>query len=73
VHRLVVLVDAEERDVEVVARIREVVVIAAKKSDLLFGREDNAEVGILLEPIQPVLPAVVERDDVAPEPGLCAR
>jgi hypothetical protein len=35
-----VLVDAEEGHVEVVARVCEVVVVAAEERYLLFGRED---------------------------------
>ena len=37
VHGLVVFVDAEERHVDVVTRIGEVVVVAAEESDLFFG------------------------------------
>ena len=47
--RLVVLVDAEEADVEVVARVLEVVRVAAEEGDLLLGGEDEADVGVLLE------------------------
>ena len=46
--RLVVLVDAEEADVEVEARVLEVVRVAAEEGDLLLGREDEADVGVLL-------------------------
>ena len=62
--RLVVLVDAEEADVEVVARVLEVVRVAAEEGDLLLGGEDEADVGVLLERVQVVLAAGVERDDV---------
>ena len=47
--RLAVLVDAEEADVEVVARVLEVVRVAAEEGDLLLGGEDEADVGVLLE------------------------
>ena len=68
--RLAVLVHAEERHVEVVARIREVVGIAAEERDLLLGREDQPDVGVFLVAIQPVLAALVERHDVGPQAGL---
>ena len=63
--RLVVLVDAEEADVEVVARILEVVGIAAEEGDLLLRGEDQADVGVLLVAIEVILAALVEGDDVA--------
>ena len=44
VERLAVLVDAEEGAVEVVARIREVVRVAAEERDLLLGGEDEPDV-----------------------------
>ena len=53
--RLVVLVDAEEADVEVVARILEVVRVAAEEGDLLLRGEDQADVGVLLEAVEVVL------------------
>ena len=53
--RLVVLVDAEEADVEVVARVLEVVRVAAEEGDLLLGGEDEADVGVLLEPVEVIL------------------
>ena len=68
-HRNAVLVGAEEREVEVVARIGEVVGIAAEERHLLLGREDEADVGVLLVAIEPVLRALVERDDVGAQAG----
>ena len=69
--RLAVLVDAEEADVEVVARILEVVRIAAEEGDLLLRGEDQAHVGVLLEAIEVILAALVERDDVAAQAWSC--
>ena len=71
--RLVVLVDAEEADVEIVARILEVVRVAAVKGDLLLRGEDQPDVGVLFEAIKVILPALVERDHVAAQAGLVER
>ena len=49
---LSVFVDAEEADVEIVARILEVVRVAAVERDLLLGSEDQADVGVLLVAIK---------------------
>ena len=63
--RLAVLVDAEKADVEIVARIREVVRIAAVEGDLLLRSEHQANVRVMLETIEVILPALIERDDLA--------
>ena len=59
------LVRAEQRDIEVVARVREVVGVASVERDRELGREDQADVGVLLVAIQVVPSAAIERDDVA--------
>ena len=46
--RLVVFIDAEEADIEVVARILEIVRVAAEKRDVLLRREHQPHVGVLL-------------------------
>ena len=46
VDRLSVFIDAEQRHVQVVARIREVVGIAAEKRGLLFRREHDAATSV---------------------------
>ncbi len=69
-HRPVVLVDAEEREVEIVARVAEVVGIAAVERGLLLGRHDQAHVGVALVAIERVLAAAVELDHLRLEPGL---
>ena len=61
VDRLAVLIDAEDRHVEVVAGIGEVVRIAAKEGHLLLGRKDEADIGVLLVAIEPVFATLVER------------
>src|SRR5882724_2772078 len=68
--RLAVLIGAEESHVEVVTRIGEVVVVASEERDLLFDRKDQSKVGVLLESIQPVFAAAVQRDDLALHAGL---
>ena len=71
--RLAVLINAEEADVEVIAGIFEIVRIAAEEGDVLFGREDQADVGVFLVAIEMVLTAVVKRDDIAPQARLLRR
>ncbi len=59
VHRFAIFVDAEERDVEIVARIGEVVGVAAEESDVEFRREHKADVRVFLVLVQVVdLPGV---------------
>ena len=66
---LVVLVDAEERHVKVVAGISEIVGVAPEKGDLPFRRKDQAHVGIFLVAIEPVFAAVVEGNHVGAQAG----
>ena len=66
---LVVLVDAEEADVEIVARVGEVVGIAAEEGDVKFGREHQPHVGVLLVLVEVIDFARVERDHVAAQAG----
>ena len=65
-----VLIHAEQREIQVVAGIREVVGIAAKERDLLLRREDDPHIRVFLVAIQPVFPALIERDHVGAEAGL---
>ncbi len=67
---LVVFVGAEEADVEVVARVLEVVGIAAEEGDVELGREHEADVGISLVGVEVILAALVERDHVGAQAGL---
>ena len=71
--RLAVFVDAKERDVEIVAREGEVVVVAAEIRDLLLRREDEPDVGVSLVPMEPVLTAAVKRDDSGSQVGRIGR
>src|SRR5262249_3285934 len=59
--------------IEVVARVLEVVGVAAEESDATLGREDEADVGVLLVAIEVILPTLVERDHIAAEAGLVGR
>src|SRR4051794_19391795 len=71
--RFLVLVNTEETHVEVVARKFEVVRIATEKSNLLFRSENEPHVGVLLEAVQVVLAALIERRDVRSQTGLIER
>ena len=71
--RLAILVGTEQAHVEVEAGELEVVGIAAEERDLAFGGEDEADVGVLLRPVEVVRAALEERDDVAPQAGLLER
>jgi hypothetical protein len=64
VQRLAVLVDAEKRHIDVIARVGEVIRVAAEEGCLLLGRKDEANICVCLVLVEPVLAAVVERDDV---------
>ncbi len=65
--RLPLLVGAEDGHVEVVARVSEVVVVAAEEGGLELGREHHADVVVLLVTVEAVLGAPVERHDLAAE------
>ena len=67
------LVDAEERHVERVAREREVVRIAAVERGVELRREHQSDVGELLVEIQVVLRALIERHHLALQAGLLFR
>ncbi len=68
--RLAFLVGAEEGHVQVVARVGEVVGVAAVERGLLLGGEDQLDVGILLVAVEPVFAALVEGDHVGAQAGL---
>ena len=71
--RLAVLVGPEQAHVEIEAGKLEVVGIAAEEGDLAFGSEDEADVGVLLRPVEVIGAALEERDDVASQAGLLER
>ena len=68
--RLAILVGAEDADIEIEARILEVVRIAAVKGDLLLGREDEPDIVVTFVAIQIVDAALVERDHVGAKTSL---
>ncbi len=67
---LPILIHAEQREIQVVARVCEVVGIAAEERDLLLRRKNNPHIGVLLVAIQPVFPALIQRHHVGAEAGL---
>ena len=69
VRGLVIFVDAEERDVQVVARVREIVRIATEECRVEFGREHQAHVRVLFVFVEVVDFARVECHYVATQPG----
>ena len=69
VRRLSVLIDAEKSAVEIVARIFEVVVVAAEEGHLRLGGKDQADVGEFLVPVKVVDSAAVKRDHIAAQAG----
>ncbi len=73
VERPAVVVDAEEANIEVVARELEVVGIAAERGHVPVRREDEAYVGIFLVAVEIVARAAEKGDDVAREPGAVER
>ena len=70
VHGLAVLIDAEVGDVEVVARILEVIAVAAEERHLRLRSKDDAHVGVLFVLVQVVHSAGIEGYDVAAEATL---
>src|SRR5207248_3652586 len=62
--RLPVFVSAENTDIEIKARVLEVIRVAAIKSNLLFWREDEPHVVVTLETIKVIRAALIKGDDV---------
>ena len=71
--RLTILVGAEQADVEVVARELEVVGVATVESDLLLRREDDPHIGVALEAIEMISPALPKGDHVRAQAGAIER
>src|ERR1700742_4654617 len=67
--RLIVLVNTNERHVDVETREVEVVRIAAEERGLKLRREDQTHVGVFLVTIELILTALVERHDVRAQAG----
>ena len=69
VNRRAILRNAEEREVEVVSRKREVVLVAAEEGLALLGRAREAHVLVGLVRVQPLLAALIVLDRLDLEPG----
>ena len=63
----IVLVHPQEREVEVVARVREVVRVAAEEAQLHLGRHDQADVREPAEHVGRVAASVVQTDHLHPD------
>src|SRR5258706_4109727 len=63
-NRTPVVVHAKQREVEVISWEREVVGIAAEECHLLLWSKHEPYVGVFLVSVQPVLAALIERDDI---------
>src|ERR1041385_8663326 len=70
---LAIFVSAEEADIEVVARIFKIIRITAVKGNLLFGGEDQADVGVFFIAIEVVLSALVKGHHVTAQTSLIER
>ena len=64
-HRLAVLIEAQQAEIEVVPREVEVVGIAAEEAGLELRREHQAHIVEAVEGVELVLPAVIEVDHLA--------
>ena len=67
--RLIVFVGAEERDVEIVARIFKVVRIAAEEANAFFRGKDEANVVEFLIAVKMIKTALIKRYDFAGQSG----
>jgi len=65
--RLVVLIDAEERKVQVVTRVREVVRVASEESELDLGRDYQPDIREPAEYVRRIAAAVVQAYDLHPD------
>ena len=67
--RLAIFVNAKKGHVEVVARIGEIIRVAAEERGLALRREDQPHIGVFLVAVKPVFAAMIERNDVGAQPG----
>ena len=63
-NRLIVFVNTEQREIEIVARIFEVVRVTAEERNLKLRREHQTHVGVLLIGVEVVLAALIKRNHV---------
>src|SRR5207237_837098 len=66
---LAVFVSAKEADIQVEPRVFEVIRITTEESNLLFGREDQPDIGVAFEAIKVIEPSLVKRDHIAAQTG----
>src|ERR1022692_1034080 len=67
--RLSIFIDAEDADIEIEARVLEVIRIAAVEGRLLLGGEDNPHIVITLVTIEMVNAALIKSDHVGAQAG----
>ena len=63
-NRLIIFVNTEQREVEIVAWIFEVVRVTAQERNFKLRREHETHVGVLLIGVEVVLAALIERNHV---------
>src|SRR5439155_5423215 len=68
--RLAVFVGAKDANIEIETRVFKVVRVAAEKSDLLFGRKNEAHVIVTFVPVKMVSATLIKRDDVRTQSSL---
>src|SRR5258706_15879814 len=67
---LAILVSAKEANIEIVARILEVIRVTGEKRNLLLRREHQANIGVALEAVKVIAPALIELYHIAAHAGL---
>ena len=70
---LIIFVNAEKADIEIEPGIFEIIRITAVESNLLFRREHQAHIRVLLKAIKMILAAAIKGHDIAAQPGLFLR
>ena len=63
-NRLIIFINTEQREIEIVAWIFEVVRVTAQERNLEFRRKHETHVGVLLVGVQVVLAALIKRNHV---------
>ncbi len=71
--RLIILIDAEEADIEIVTRIFKVIGIPSKEADIRFRRKDQPHIGIALIAVERILAPLEKRHYVAAQTGRLQR
>ena len=66
---LTILVDAEDADIEIVARIFEIIRIAPEKRHGLFWRKNDAHIVVTFVAIKVISAALIKRDHIRAQSG----